>query len=164
MTDLRDYDTWLNNTANAMTGPDLRGNAGGRDDLAQVGRIAMWQATQCFDPEKGPLPAYLTLRARGAMYNALRPRKKHEMYAAPKAFEGAYEENWDGIGITAVHGDEVAQALAELPPRQREYVDLKFNQGYSWSELNAHFGYEPSGLWAEAKAKLRVSLAHLEAA
>lgn len=166
---LAEYESWLHSTANRLTGPDLGDNAGGRDDLAQVGRIAMWRAFEWHDPAKGSLPAYLTLRAKGAMYNALRPRRKHTMHVRgavdPAVLDSrTYEVNWDGIGIAAVHGAEFAQAVADLPPRQREFVDLKFNRGYSWGELTTHFGYEPSGLWAQAKAKLAVSLAHLEAA
>lgn len=55
--------------------------------------------------------------------------------------------------------DRVRQAIAELPPRQREYVTLRFFAGYTSGELTAHFGYDPRSMWSSATHGARTALA-----
>lgn len=65
----------------------------------------------------------------------------------------------------AYHRGEIAEAMSSLSPRQREYVYLRFWQGYNTGDLTRHFGYDPTtGMWSgkeAARGKLRRELAHL---
>lgn len=164
---LADYDRWLHARAAAMLPPDTlhRGTAIDRGDLAQIGRIAMWDAESTYDPARGAEPAWLTMRAKGKMLSALRAREKHEVYAG--YFELATDDAIDPYGdledrlLVAYHEGEIAAAMAELTPRQREYVRLRFWGQRTERELTQHFGYNPSGVWAGARRKLEASLCHL---
>lgn len=167
LTRTHQYDRWLHARANALLSPDLhRGTAIGRDDLVQIGRVAMWQAEKSYDQARGAEPYWLTKRANGAMLDALRPRKKHHLYVVP-ALNPELDDvsdpgpDLDGIMLAAYHEGDFAAALSELTPRQREYVHLRFWGDRSYAELTAHFGYEPTGVWAGARKKLVVSLGHL---
>lgn len=60
-----DYEAWLHDRAWLLTGRNTH------DDLVQEGRIALWQALDSFDPDKGALPAWLTLKANGHMLTCI---------------------------------------------------------------------------------------------
>lgn len=60
-----DYEGWLHSRAWLLTGHNTH------DDLVQEGRIAMWQAVEEFDREKGSLPAWLTFKANGHMLDCI---------------------------------------------------------------------------------------------
>lgn len=164
--EISDYERWLSARAATMIGPDTihRGTAMDRADLVQVGRVAMWRAIETFDAERGAAPSWLTTRAYGSMCDALRARDKHRVYAAWFALnehDQSCEQDIEDAVVWAYHRGEIAQALAALTPRQREYVQLRFWNGRSTEELTRHFGYDPRGVWAGARAKLAVSLQHL---
>jgi hypothetical protein len=67
----------------------------------------------------------------------------------------------------AYHHGEIAAAMADLTPRQREYVYIRFWLNYQATDRALYFGYDPDGgLWNAsngAKARLRGRLAHLVA-
>lgn len=165
-TTVRNYERWLHLRAGDLLPPTLhRGTALDRDDLVQLGRIAIWRAQKTYDA-RGALPAYLTMRARGDMLDALRPREKHVVHAEPTTFEAEAEhpalaDLAEHLAL-AYHRGEIAKALDELTPRQREYVQLRFWGDRRGKELTEHFGYDPVGLWRAARDKLSVSLAHLK--
>lgn len=165
------YESWLHHRAHQMIqGTTLLPSAEDHDDLVQRGLVAMWKALDSFDEAKGALPAWLTFKADGAMKDALRPRQKDRVALPlehlPEDAEELLEFPDMLLGITrAYHRGEVARALDSLTPRQLEYVRLRFWEGAGTTELVAHFGYDPSGLWNSkkngAKIKLRAALAHL---
>lgn len=179
---LANYEAWVHTRANTMLPPDTLSLAAmDRDDLAQTGLVAMWKALDTYDPDKGSLPSWLTMKADGAMKDALRPaptkrQSSDSLEALLTARAGspdvdltpealiALPDLLDGIA-KAYHCGEVAKALDVLTPKQREYVRLRFWEGMGTKELTVHFGYDPSGLWNSkkngAKYKMREALAHL---
>ena len=163
---LEDYDRWLHARANQMLPPDTfhRGTAIDRSDLVQVGRVALWHAAETFDPSRGAAPAYLTMRAQGAMRDALRAREKHvvnDLVFDINTDDQASPVDLDELLLTAYHGGDIADAISTLTPRQQEYVRLRFWGGRTSNELTEVFGYDPRGVWAGAKRKLAARLEHL---
>lgn len=84
------------------------------------------------------------------------------------SFEAMLAAGWDLEGpdhldsvSVAYHAGEIYDALEVLTPAQRKYVVARFWGGMSSSELTAHFGYDPSSLWRDAKPKLQLQLADL---
>lgn len=167
------YESWLHHRAHQMIqGTQLRPDAQDHDDLVQHGLIAMWRALQSFDEDKGALPAWLTMKATGAMKDALRPaptkrQATTELVVDDELTPEALVEYPDLLAnvVRAYHRGEVAKAMDVLTPKQREYVRLRFWEGKGTRELTAHFGYDPSGLWNSkkngAKYKLQEALGHL---
>ncbi|MGE5281199.1 MAG: RNA polymerase sigma factor [Chloroflexota bacterium] len=95
-----------------------------------------------FDPGRGSGRAWLFGIARNAALDELRRRKRHaELTADPADF--------DGLGA---HEDAerrearllLSAALAELSPRERELVALKFFAGLSNGEIGAVVGISES--------------------
>lgn len=173
---LAGYEGWLHHRAHQMIqGTRLRPDAQDHDDLVQHGFIAMWRALETFNRDKGALPAWLTMKATGAMKDQLRAaptRRGAEMSLEPLVVEDdllaeliEYPDLLKGV-MDAYHAGEVARALDTLTPKQREYVHLRFWRGFGTKALTEHFGYDPSALWNSskngAKHKLRAALSHLE--
>lgn len=168
---LSPYEAWLHHRAHQMVqATTLLPNGEDHDDLVQRGLVAMWHALESFDPDKGALPAWLTFKAGGAMKDALRVRDKHRVGLPLELLpEDADEilfipDLLAGVEL-AYHRGEIAKALAQLTPKQQEYVRLRFWEGAGTQELTAHFGYDPSSLWNSkkngAKYKLQAALSHL---
>lgn len=155
---IRNFEKWLR-----LKAADLTPDRTLREDLVQLGRIAIWKAVDTFDESKGALPSWVQLKARGAMLDYF--RKTSEI---PLANE---REEWDALRTElnasdmVAHQREIRDAVQGLSPRQREYVYLRFYEDYKLAELTHHFGYDPSGLWGSpkngAKNKLRGQLSHL---
>jgi RNA polymerase sigma factor (sigma-70 family) len=163
---LADYDDWLHATARRIRreAHQLTPTAEDHDDLIQHGRIAIWRALDTWDPERGPLAHYLTMRALGDMRRALRPRDKHALYGLsfdPVDHDLPVFPDWDGITVRAYYDRQLTGALNELEPDQREYVDLRFWGDWSAEQLAAHFA-EPRSLWDRARTLLRRRLAHFD--
>lgn len=173
---LRAYRPWLRKVASGMTsGPVV-------EDLAQEGWIALWQAYRSLDTAKAPADWWLKKKAHGRMLTLVTRdwrTQKAQTWGIPagQARSSTDEEMatlgpsvWDELLVElpdvemAYHAGEIAAALDRLTPRQREYVMLRFWHGYRLPEMRAHFGYEPSALWRDAKKALSASLAHLEGA
>jgi DNA-directed RNA polymerase specialized sigma24 family protein len=117
----------------------------------------MWKALQSYDPARGSLPAYLTLKANSRMKDVLRNLNSsrgsnneitHESESPVWAsLEAELEETYFENGVGAY--------LKILTKRQQEYVFLRFQMGMTPTQMNKHFGYDPTGLWRQAKRKLK---------
>lgn len=162
---LADYDAWLHARAHQLLpGTRIADSAVDHDDLVQEGRIAMWQALASYDPAKGPLPAWLTLKAHGRMLTVLRPaptRRAATVELTDDTLDQAWVDDPDLLhDITAAyHAGRIAQALDTLTPRQRQYVQLRFWQGMSDARMRPVFGYDPGALWRSRKNGARDKLA-----
>jgi RNA polymerase sigma factor (sigma-70 family) len=159
------------------------------DDLAQEAWIALWLATRTYDGRDGVTLDYWLIRnAHDRMRVMIRhwtaqcrdarrtelagdPREKIEAYSDDHTSEftgTASDTVWvelttDLVGIeNAYHYGEIAQAMAELTPRQREYIYLRYCRGFNTAELTSHFGYPPKTVGQQARKNLAKSLAQLE--
>jgi RNA polymerase sigma factor (sigma-70 family) len=159
------------------------------DDLAQEAWIALWLATRTYDGRDGVALDYWLMRNAHDRMRVMirhwtaqcRDMRRTELAGDPWEKIDAYSDNhtreftgtatdtvWvelttDLVGIeNAYHYGEIAHAMAELTPRQREYIYLRYCQGLDTSELTAHFGYPPKTVGQQARKNLAKSLAHLE--
>lgn len=169
---IADYEAWLHHRVHQMLAPtDHR-----HDDLVQEGRIAMWQAHSRHDPDKGPLPSWLTQHATWHMKEVLARRGKwtgsparrdgrHEVQDVPEVSLDALmtpaddgrpaDEAAGGVSpdiadaaMQAYHRGEIVRALEGLSAKQRRYVLLRFWADAAGPELRAAFGYDPKALWS----------------
>lgn len=137
--DVRDYDRWIYRLANDM----LWANSSARnfltvDDLAQEGRVAMWAASQKFDPSRGNLPAHVTNAARKRMIDVISGRKpsfgtegNRGRVKVPETSLTPWPEPDDPAEPIAPSGPpegrpDVLAAIQALPAASREYVERVF--------------------------------------
>lgn len=117
-----------------------------RDDVVQDALAQAWRSRATFDPDRGTPTAWLcTIVAHRARRAAARPRLLslvHDVAARPVDVDGCVD---------------VERALARLPRRQREAVDLHYFAGLSVAETAQVMGCSPGTVkstLSDARARL----------
>jgi DNA-directed RNA polymerase specialized sigma24 family protein len=151
------------------------------DDVLQEARIATWRALPRAATKDNPR-AWLSVitfmriieildretwtghtRVRGQPVDPLRAAGKRSLddpaFTLAEDLDGP---SWVDSALFSYHEGEIARAISELSPRQRQYVYLRFWCGYGHMEIKGEFGMSDS-TWDGAKVHLRQSLAHLAA-
>ena len=178
-----EYRAWLRKVASGMLSPvheDL-------DDLMQEGYIAMWEGFKSYDPAKGPLIPRLQYLARKRMISVA---YGHHQWTGHEPVRGGQEppevSHYDGMedsGIimprapavdAGLPDEDVAEAVADLPDLQRQYVYLRFwigggifGKSAGMNRLREEFPLLSNDkLWSKARETLRQDprmqkLAHL---
>lgn len=121
----------------------VRNRAAAEDVTAQTFERA-YRRQSSFDPKRGTQRAWLFGIARNAALDELRSRKRTtalladpEDPAAAQAADGTDDD-------AAVRRATVRAALAQLDPRERELIALKFHAGLSNGEIAKVLGISPA--------------------
>ena len=135
----------------------LRSRSAAEDVTAQAFERAFRKA-RTYDPAKGGPRAWLFGIARNAALDELRRGKRIATLVAEPADAAATP---DEAAERALERAAVRNALAGLPPRDREIVALKFHAGLDNAEIAAVLGVSASNAGTQlhrAMTKLRRSL------
>lgn len=159
---LTSYRPWLRVVAANMTAPAQA------EDLAQEGWIALWRALPSYDG-RAPFDPWCKTVARNRMYNVIREshaaRRDERRLLTVGNVEDVIDAGAEVEGIElAYHQGEIATALAHLTAQQRDYVRARFWGGLTYTELNARFQMNSTGIWKWARRRLAAELEHLEVA
>lgn len=124
----------------------------------------VWREAPRFDPERGPVVAWVLQIARSRALDALRALGRNPLYDAldiedPHRAEVAAESaNPQALLDQAQVATQIAAAMAALAPLPRQLVALAFQRGYSQSEIA-----EQTGLaLGTVKSHLRRALATMK--
>jgi RNA polymerase sigma factor (sigma-70 family) len=114
---------------------------GAAEDVTALAFERAFRKRRSFDARRGSERAWLFGIARNAALDELRKRKRSaHLVAEPEDVAPQPEEEMD----RALRRAAVRTALAELPPRERELIALKFHAGLDNAELAALLGVSPS--------------------
>lgn len=131
------------------------------EDLAQTGRIALWQACEDADPAQAPsFPTYVKMRIRGAMLDAIRGqfREASRERDAVRIDEASLSPHLQPTAASSQRDPFVARAVEQLGGRQAAVMGLRFYAGLSRVEAGARLGVSVSAVGRaerEAIATLR---------
>jgi len=108
------------------------------EDVVQESFLAIWRRAESFDPARGQLRQWVCAvvhhraidRLRGSR---IRWRRDVPLDAAPP--EGLPADPFQEVSDVLVR-DAVRSALAQLPPEQRETIELAFFAGLSHTEIS----------------------------
>jgi RNA polymerase sigma-70 factor (ECF subfamily) len=134
------------------------GDRGHAEDAVQEAFAAIWRSASTYRPERGAAGGWLYTVARNAIVDRLRrngPSTDAELPELASYERGPAEQAEDSDVAWRVH-----RALEELPPREREVIELAYWSGLSQSEV-AEFLHLPLGT---VKTRTRSGLAHLASA
>ena len=133
------------------------GNSTLCDDVAAEVFLALWLAPQSFDPNRGSLIGYLRMKAKGKSIDMLRTETARVRRETAESSQRKEAPDFDS-GMTADESAiEVLRALASLPSREREPIELAFQQGMTYRMIAAYLGI-PEGT---IKSRIRSGLRHL---
>ena len=135
----------------------ITGVTAGAEEATQDAFLSLWRGASGFDPERGRLVTWLLALVRNRSIDWLRRGRRR---ALDQAFtEGAAERieapERTEEQVLAIHEyDRALRLVAELPPDQREVIDLAYFEGYSHTEIAARVGI-PLGT---VKGRVRLGL------
>jgi RNA polymerase sigma-70 factor (ECF subfamily) len=133
------------------------------DDVVQDVFAALWSQPDLYDPARGSLETYVTLRARSRALDGLRRRAAHEAalarVAAAEQTGARPPETPEEAAVRREEAGRLVAALDALPPGQRRAVLLTHGAGLTAAEL-ADLAGLPLGT---AKSRVRLGLRALRA-
>jgi RNA polymerase sigma-70 factor (ECF subfamily) len=130
----------------------ILGGAPHSDDIVAEVFLGLWLAPESFDPERGPLLAFLRTKARGKSIDRIRSesaRRRRELLLAMGSSEG-----FDMHGYESDQTESLLLALASLSTNEREPIELAYFQGMKYRAISVYLGI-PEGT---AKARIRSGL------
>ncbi len=127
-------------------------------DVAQEVFLRLWNQPERFDPGRGSLRTYLVTQTHGRAIDLLRyetARRRREERDARSAADivDTVERHVERLVV----GDEVRDALAELPEQERQAIALAYLAGHTYREVARLLG-EPEGT---IKSRIRSGLRRL---
>ena len=127
---------------------------GRAEDAVQEIFAAVWRSAASYRPERGPAAPWIYTVARNAIIDRMRARNEPTADAPDSASSepGPLERAESSYVSWRVH-----RALEELPPKEREVVELAYWSGMSQSEV-AEYLHIPLGT---VKTRTRSALARL---
>ncbi len=130
------------------------GGRGDAEDVLQIVFREIWRRADRFDPERGAAEAWLIMLARARAIDHVRSRaanagvaEARREWSADDGFRGGDEE------LAA----QAREAVAQLPPEQREAIGLAFYRGLTARQV-ADLQGVPHGT---AKTRIRLGMARL---
>lgn len=136
------------------------------EDATQEAFLRLWSKADQFDPHSGSFQAWFMAIARHHIFRQLRRKSQRRQLAAsdqvnqilaslPDPTANPEEDTW-----LREQGDQILQALAELPREQRRVLVLSYFGGLSHSTIAEHLDLPPGTV----KKRIRLGLQKLRAA
>jgi RNA polymerase sigma-70 factor (ECF subfamily) len=141
------------------------GDSSAAEDVVQEAYLALWRQADRFDANKGGARTWFLSIVRHRAIDVTRGRAfSRERFSLEELdLEPGYEDVEQRVALRW-EGGRIRQALADLPPEQREVVLLAYFGGYTHQEIAQRTGVPlgtVKGRVRLAMGKLRDSLADL---
>jgi RNA polymerase sigma-70 factor, ECF subfamily len=132
------------------------------EEVVQEVFLRLWNSPEKFDSARGSLRSYLLAHAHGRAVDLLRSetsRRRREEQELRTAAERGYDlehEVWD-LAVA----DQVKEAVAELPPQEREAIALAYLGGHTYREVAALLDQPEGTVKSRIRAGLKRMRVHL---
>ena len=130
------------------------------EDAVQEAFLTIWRRAESYQAARGSARGWLLTVVRNRAIDAARARESRPRIAGPLEDAGALADTRTDPAEDALRRVEAASvraALADLPPEQREAVELAFFAGLSYPEVAARTG-APLGT---VKSRMRLAMERL---
>lgn len=152
------FNTFYERHSRATLGVLLRliREPGDAEDVMQETFLQVWNRAQQYDAERASPAAWLTMIARSRGLDFLRKRRPD---TPDDFFDPAFEHDPTLQLVQDESRDRVRQALAQLPPDQRDAIRLAFLGGMTHEQISVNLGV-PLGT---IKTRIRLGIRRLRA-
>lgn len=123
-------------------------------DVTQDVFLHLWERPEAFDPARGGLRTWLGTLAHRRAVDHVRREEARRRRSDRAAAEAVTAVDVDELALALVTAERVREALAGLPPEQREAIDLAYFGGRTYREVARVLGI-PEGT---AKSRMRLGL------
>lgn len=135
-------------------------DSGRAEDAVQDAFVKLWDAAARFDPARGSLRTWVVAVVRNRSIDLLRGRSARERQElALREDFGSAASGPEEQASAAIEGAAVRAALAELPPDQRQAVQLAYFGGFTQAEIAGLTGVPLSTV----KGRMRLAMDKLGA-
>ncbi len=113
------------------------GDPGRAEDAVQEAFLNVWNRAPSFDPARGSLRTWLLTAVRNRSIDYLRGRggmERQEVELKPALATSPRGDPWHEVSLS-LEREAVREALASLPPEQRQAIELAYFGGYSQREI-----------------------------
>jgi len=136
-------------------------DTGAAEEILQDLFLQVWRGAARFDPSRGTIGSWLLVIGRSRALSRLRMRKSREALEEHEAF--SFEavpspQNFEDDLMRMQLGFRVRKALATLPRRQREALELAYFEGMTQTEIAMRTG-SPLGT---VKSRVRAAMQSLK--
>lgn len=139
----------------------ILGDRSEAEDVLQIVFTRVWQEAGRYDATKGSVASWLLSWVRNGAIDRLRRRealRRASLHAADAGAAGHGHE--DGPSHDAEDREKLSRAVAELPPDQRQCIELAYFEGLSQTQIAQKLG-EPLGT---VKTRMRLGMNKLRQA
>jgi len=139
----------------------ILGDRSEAEDVLQIVFTRVWQDASRYDPAKGSAASWLLAWIRNGALDRLRRREALRRASVQSASQGPSGHEDDVAHLdTSIEREKVARALADLPPDQRQVIELAYFEGMSQTQIAQRLG-EPLGT---VKTRMRLGMNKLRQA
>ncbi len=134
----------------------ILGNAAEAEETLQEVFWEIWRSAADYDPARGSPEAWVVMRGRSRGIDRARSgRRRNEMITTPPAPAAMPRER--DPGVSAEERGAVRGALGQLPPNQREIIELAYFDGLTQAEISERLK-QPLG---SVKTRMRLAMERL---
>lgn len=124
------------------------------EDITQDVFLGLWEKPACFDPDKGALRTWLGTLAHRRAVDYVRREEARRRRDEAVLIRVTPTPDVEEMALALMTAERVREALATLPPEQREAIQLAYFDGKTYREVAVCMGI-PEGT---AKSRLRLAL------
>jgi RNA polymerase sigma-70 factor (ECF subfamily) len=129
------------------------------EEVVQEAFLIVWRRAETYRPERGAVRTWLLTVVRNRAIDTVRGKASTTPTTSVDDLPLVALDSPEAEAIRSVEARVVRDALSELPPEQREVVELAYFGGLSYPEVAARTGV-PVGT---VKSRMRLALERLRA-
>lgn len=112
---------------------------GAAEDVVQDVFVSAWRQASSYDSVRGSVTTWLVTLTRNRAIDRIRRERSRNPVGAPVDVETAFDldsgDDTAGVVLDRMVGNQVREAVADLPDKQRESLELAWFSGFSQSEI-----------------------------